>query len=223
MKTFFSNPETGECLKSGQKFEPTTTKTLVNGTVKPDSNQTSTTTNPSTEHNPYENYSGEYGKEYNHYVKMGMNESTVQESIDKIVSIEAKKAEEEMRQHVVEDFGYVLLDVTGNEIQEQLEPLKHPQYVSDHHAVSHHEESIAMVTVGCLVLGMLIFLLAMVYIRRITRKIPSSRDIDPEADLQKTQKPYHLEPSKIVHQPLPSKNECFTVVNIDLLMFSILN
>lgn len=138
---------------------------------------------------------------------MGLNESSVQESIDKIVDMETKKANEEMRQQVVEDFGYILLDVSGNEIQEQLEPLKHPQYVSDHHVVSHHEESIAMVTVGCLILGMLVFLLAMVYIRRITRRIPVSRDdIDLEADFQKVQKPYKLEPSKIVHQPLPRKN-----------------
>lgn len=185
-------------------------KTEMNGTIKPDSKPRSNTTNTTTEHSPYDNYSGEYGKEYNHYVKMGMNESDVQESIDKIVSIEAKKADEEMSQHAVEDFGYILLDVTGNEIPEQLEPLKHPQYVSDHHVVSHHEESIAMVTVGCLILGMLVFLLAMVYIRRITRRIPSSRDIDPEADLQKAHKPYILEPSKIVHQPLPSKKNSVT-------------
>jgi hypothetical protein len=75
----------------------------------------------------------------------------------------------------------------------------------DHHAVSHHEESIAMVTVGSLILAMLIFLLAMVCIRRITRKVPASRDIEIAEDFQKPQNPFKLEPSKIIHEPLPSR------------------
>lgn len=155
-----------------------------------------------TEHNPYSNYSGEYGKEFNHYMKMGLNESDVQQSIDKIVEMEIQRANEDLGQQVVEDFdGYILVDVSGNE----LEPLKHPQYVSDHHVVGHHEESVAMVTVGCLILGMFVFLLAMIVIRRITRRLPASRDIDVEADLQKPQKPFKLEPTKIHHQPLPSR------------------
>lgn len=150
-----------------------------------------------TEHNPYANYSGEYGKEFNHYVKMGVNESGVQESIDKIVEIEINKASEDFRPAVIDSVdGYIILDVDNG-----LEQLKHPQYVTDHHAVQHHDETIAMVTVGCLILGMFVFLLAMVYIRRITRRLPASRDIDVESDMQKPQK---LEPSKIVHQPLPS-------------------
>lgn len=168
-------------------------------------NGTSTAKVPATEHNPYENYTREYGREFNHYVAMSVNESDVQRSIDKIVEVEIKRAKEELGQEVVEDIdGYILLDVSGNEIRE-LESLKHPQFVSDHHAVSHHEESIAMVTVGCLILAMLVFLLAMVYIRRITRRVPASRDIDLEADFQKPQAPHKLEPSKIVHEPLPSR------------------
>lgn len=160
-------------------------------------------TSQSTEHNPYENYSGEYGKQFNHYVRMGINESGIQESIDRIVDMEIRNANEDLRQQIIEDGnGYIILDVSENEIH-NLEPLKHPQYVTDHHVVGHHEESVAMVTVGCLVLGMLVFLLAMVYIRRITRRVQASRDI--EADLQDIQKPHKLEPTKIVHAQLPSK------------------
>jgi hypothetical protein len=169
------------------------------------SNQTGAYDSTSTEHNPYQNYSGEYGKEFNHYVKMSINESNVQESIDKIVDIEIRTANEELRQHTLNDNNeFIIVDVSGNEITD-FEPLKHPQYVTDHHAVSHHEESIAMVTVGCLILGMLVFLLAMVYIRRVTRRVPASRDLDLESDLQKTQRPHILQPSKIMHQPLPGK------------------
>jgi hypothetical protein len=150
-----------------------------------------------TEHNPYANYSGEYGKEFDHYVKMGVNESDVQQSIDKIVEIEYKKESEVFQPEVIDNVdSYIILDVDN-----ELEPLKHPQYVTDHHIIHHHEESIAMVTVGCLVLGMLVFLLAMVYIRRITRRVPASRDIEVDGDMQK---PYKLEPSRIVHEPLPS-------------------
>ena len=155
-----------------------------------------------TEHNPYANYSGEYGKEFNHYVKMGVNESDVQSSIDKIVEIELTKANEDYRQSVEDAGGYIYLDISENEIN-NLEPLKHPQYVTDHHTVSHHEDTLAMVTVGCLILGMLVFLLAMVYIRRITRRVPTTRDI--EADLQKPQNPHIFEPTKIGHKPLPCK------------------
>lgn len=172
------------------------------GAADPFMKKVSEKVDTTTEHNPYANYSGEYGKEFNHYVKMGVNESDVQESIDKIVEIEYKKASEEFRPHVIDNIdGYIILD-TENE----LEPLKHPQYVTDHHTVSQHDENIAMVTVGCLILGMLVFLLAMVYIRRITRRVPASIDIDPEADLKK---PYKLEASKIVHEPLPSMDNKF--------------
>lgn len=175
------------------------------------SNQTRIENSTSTEHNPYENYSGEYGKEFNHYVKMGLNESDVQESIDKIVRIEIKTANEELRHQTIDDNnGFIILDVSENDIND-FEPLKHPQYVTDHHAVSHHEESIAMVTVGCLILGMLVFLLAMVYIRRVTRRLPPSRDIDPEADLQKFHRQHILEPSKIIHEPLPSSYDLITI------------
>lgn len=163
-------------------------------------------TSNSTEHNPYENYTGEYGKQFNHYVQMGMNESGVQESIDKIMEIEVKQANEELRQQLIDDVnGYILFDVSDNEIHDVVEPLKHPQYVSDHHVVGHHDENIAMVTVGCLILGMLVFLLAMVYIRRITRRVPASRSIDTEADFQAMEKPYKLEPTKAFHSQWPSK------------------
>lgn len=202
----FSNPQTGECLKLGAKFEPTTSTT-----IKPNANVASVKADPlmeklltTTEHNPYSNYSGEYGKEFNHYVKMGVNESDVQQSIDKIVDIESKRGNDELgRPQYIDDIdGYILVDVSGNEIQDHSEALKHPQFVTDHHAVNHHEESIAMVTVGCLILGMLVFLLAMVYIRRVTRRVPSTADI--EAEFQCPQKPHKVELSKIVHKPLPS-------------------
>lgn len=166
----------------------------------------------STEHSPYANYKGEYGKEFDHYFKMGMNESDVQQSIDKIVELESKKASEEYRYQEVQDIdGIIYFETSGNEIPE-LEPLKHPQYVSDHHAVAHHEEAIAMVTVGCLILGMLIFLLAMVYIRRVTRRVPSPRSIDPEADLQKPQmqKVFDIKTNNFTHLPLPSTEITFS-------------
>lgn len=200
----FSHPQTGECLKSGAKFEATTT-------IKSNATDTSVAAdsfvkNPltTTEHNPYSNYSGEYGKEFNHYVKMGVNESDVQQSIDKIVDIESKHGNDELgRPQYIDDIdGYILVDVSGNEITDHSEALKHPQYVTDRHAVHHHEESIAMVTVGCLILGMLVFLIAMVYIRRVTRRVPSTTDI--EAEFQCPEKPHKLELSKIVHKPLPS-------------------
>lgn len=160
----------------------------------------------STEHSPYANYKGEYGKEFDHYFKMGINESDVQQSIDKIVELESKKASEEYRYQEVQDIdGIIYFETSGNDIPE-IEPLKHPQFVSDHHAVAHHEETIAMVTVGCLILGMLIFLLAMVYIRRITRRVPSSRIVDPEADMQKPQmqKVFDIKTNNFTHLPLPS-------------------
>lgn len=201
----FSHPKTGDCLNRGEKIELSTTTMRLNESetatttptaADPFMKKVSAKAETTTEHNPYANYSGEYGKEFNHYVKMGVNESDVQQSIDKIVEIEFKKASEDYK-HVIDNIdGYIILD-TENEI----ETLKHPQYVTDHHSVSHHDESIAMVTVGCLILGMFVFLLAMVYIRRITRRVPPSAHIDPEADLQK---PYKLEASKIIHEPLPS-------------------
>lgn len=204
----FSHPQTGECLKSNESIIVTTstakTFTATNATTADPfikkAEATSTEATLSTEHNPYEHYSGEYGKEYNHYVKMGINDSNVQQSIDKIVNIEIEKVNHELHRQAVEDSNeFIIFDVPRNELND-FEPLKHPQYVSDHHAAN-HQESIAMVTVGCLILGMLVFLLAMVYIRRVTRRLPASRDIDPEADLKRFQK---LEPSKILHQPLPS-------------------
>lgn len=183
-------------MKSNEsKIASTTAASTADPFMK---NVTVKDTMTTTEHNPYANYSGEYGKEFNHYVKMGVNESNIQDSIDKIVEIEYKTASEDYRPEIIDTVdGYIILDVDNN-----LEQLKHPQYVTDHHAIHHHEETIAMVTVGCLILGMLVFLLAMVYIRRITRRVPASRDIDPEADMQKPQK---LETSKIVHEPLPSE------------------
>jgi hypothetical protein len=156
----------------------------------------------STEKNPYQNYSGEYGKEFNHYVKMGLNESDAQQSVNKIVEYEIKKANEDFEKQLVDEpTGYIFVDVSGNEI----EPLKHPQYVTDHHVSGHHEEAVAMVTVGCLVLGMCIFLIIMVYIMR--KQQPRDRHerdiefIDPRFESTKTKLP----PSKIVHEPLPSE------------------
>lgn len=202
---YCSHPQTGDCLKAGEKVD---LPMKQNATTQADPFMIKQS-DATTEHNPYSaNYSGEYGKEFDHYVEMGVNESDVQQSIDKIVDYEIKKATDELSQQVMEndisqDFdGYILLDVAGNE----LEPLKHPQFVTDHHAVNHHEEAIAMVTVGCLILGMLVFLLAMVYIRRITRKVPATLDIE-QIDVQKPQK---VAVSKIVHEPLPSRKHLIT-------------
>lgn len=167
-------------------------------------NISSNSSNFSSERNPYinMNYTGEYGKEFNHYMKMGLNESNVQQSVEKLVEYEIKKANEELSGHyITEPEGYIIVDVTGNEI----EPLKHPQYVTDHHAVNHHEDSIAMVTVSSLILGMCIFLILMVYIIR-KQNSPRERDveiIDPRFEVKKSQMP----PSKIVHEPLPSKKD----------------
>lgn len=207
----FSNQQTGECLKEKidkNYFSSTTIKSKFNKTASA-AGLSATTQNVVTtsEHNPYSNYSGEYGKEFNHYVRMGMNESDVQESIDKIVDMEVKFAHDELRRRgfLQDADGYVVVDVAENEIRD-LEPLKHPQYVSDHHTVSQHEETIAMVTVGCLILGMLVFLLAMVFIRRIIRKVPSHHGhLDLEADWKKTLEPNKMSPTKIIHEALPSR------------------
>lgn len=187
-------------------FSTTTIKSKLNKTASAPDLNAKTQNVATTEHNPYSNYSGEYGKEFNHYVKMGMNESGVQESIDKIVDMEVKYANDELRRRgfLQHADGYVVVDVSENEIRD-LEPLKHPQYVSDHHSISQHDETIAMVTVGCLILGMLVFLLAMVYIRRITRKVPSHQvHLDLEADWKKTLEPNKMKPTKIIHESLPS-------------------
>ncbi|KAG5666277.1 hypothetical protein PVAND_017588 [Polypedilum vanderplanki] len=173
-----------------------TTTTQINSFRK--DKKTITNSQLSTEKNPYQNYSGEYGKEFNHYVKMGLNESDAQQSVNKIVEYEMEKAKENLANEIVEEAdGYIFVDVTGNEI----EPLKHPQYVTDHHLVGHHEETVAMVTVGCLVLGMCIFLIIMVYIMR-KQQSRDDRDvefIDPRFETKKSKLP----PSKIVHEPLP--------------------
>jgi hypothetical protein len=151
-----------------------------------------------TEKSPYLNYSGEYGKEFNHYMKMGLNESDAQQSVNKLIELEIKKAKEDFGEFQEPD-GYILVDVTGNEI----EPLKHPHFITDHHALDEHhrhEENVAMVTVGCLVFAMLMFLVIMLYIMR--RQSSHDRDIeeiDPKFESRKSVLP----PSKIVHQPLP--------------------
>lgn len=151
-----------------------------------------------TEKSPYTNYSGEYGKDFNHYMKMGLNESDTQQSVHKLLEMEIKKAKEDYDGTIIDDSdGYIFVDVAGNEI----EPLKHPQYVTDHHSVSHHDENIAMVTVGCVVFGMCIFLILMIYILR--KQQPRDRDVE-EIDPQFATKKAKLPPSKIVHEPLPS-------------------
>lgn len=199
---YCSHHETGECLTSSPHDEQSssTKESVITSTA------TDLITPATSEHNPYMNYSGEYGKDYNHYVKMGMNESDVQGSIDKVVEYEIKKATEESEQrHLVEESeGILVFDIEGNEV----DTIKHPQYVTDHHAANHHDESIAMVTVGCLILGMFVFLILMFYIRRITRKVPSSamiqQYIDPEFGMKKPQPPPSLA-SQIKHDPLPGK------------------
>lgn len=151
------------------------------------------------DHNPYMlmNYSGEYGKQFNHYVKMGANESGVEESVKKIIEYEVRKAEEEYGQFD----GYIILDVENN-----FEPLHHPQFVTDHHAaIREHDETVAMVTVGCVILGMLIFLLAIVYIKRGTTPVSQIHNAnDPEFGI-KTEKEF-TKIAKIQHSPLPGSN-----------------
>lgn len=171
----------------------TTTKTIRTTSKSP-------MINSSTEHNPYENYTGEYGKEFHHYMQMGLNESNVKESVEKLIEYEIKKVNEELHgTYIAEPDGYIFVDVGGNEI----EPLKHhPEYVTDHHNSHHHEENIAMIIIGCLIFGMCIFLIIMVYIVR-KQNAPRERDveeIDPKFDVKKTK----MSPSKIVHEPLPS-------------------
>lgn len=103
--------------------------------------------NVTTEKNPYLNYSGEYGREFNHYLKMGLNESDAQQSVNKLVEYEIKKAKEEFEPDILDDTdSYIFVDVSGNAIH-AIEPLKHPQFVTDHHSVAHHEEVIAMVKI----------------------------------------------------------------------------
>lgn len=122
--------------KSNATTTTTTIKPLVS--LSKHDNVSSTTPLVSTEKNPYMNYSGEYGKDFNHYMKMGINETDIQQSINKLVEMEIKKAREDYDNQIIDEpDGYIFVDVTGNEI----EPLKHPQYVTDHHLVAHHEES----------------------------------------------------------------------------------
>lgn len=149
------------------------------------------------DHNPYMlmNYSGEYGKQFNHYVKMDANESDVEESVKKIIEYEVRKAEEEYGQFD----GYIILDVENN-----FEPIHHPQFVTDHHAaIREHDEIVAMVTVGCVILGMMIFLLAIVYIKRATTPRPQVIH-DPESGFVKKEKEL-VKVAKIQHSPLPGR------------------
>lgn len=82
-----------------------------------------------------------------------------------------------------------------------------PTYL-DHHQLNQHNESMAMVTVGCVVLGMFVFLIVMVILRRLTRR----RRVDHEDDFQETMKQIKLDPAKIVYPPMPSKTS-FDVQN----------
>jgi hypothetical protein len=186
--------------------ETLSTTTINALRTNPMSNNKMTTTAKT----PYANYSGEYGKEYHHYVKMGLNESDAAQSVHKLMELEEESKEKELVE-VIEDptvsGDFIIVDVTGNEI----EPLKHPlsEYVTDHHSHHHeHEENIAMVTVGCLIFGMLMFLILMMYIMRKQQQHHTNdvqRDvefIDPKFESKKSKFP----PSKIVHEPLPSKS-----------------
>lgn len=146
------------------------------------------------DHNPYMlmNYSGEYGKQFNHYVKMGMNESGIEESVKKIVEYEVRKAEEEYGKQLD---GYIILDLESGPV--------HPQFVTDHHEKMEHDEMVAMVTVACIVVGMLIFLLAVIYIKRATRLTPSLiEDTEFGKISSKTQMSKF---SKIQNSPLPGR------------------
>lgn len=191
------NPKNAELvLKDDNNLESSTKVSSLNDTDSTDSPTTKNITLETTEKNPYMNYSGEYGKDFNHYMKMGLNESDTQQSVNKLMEMEIKKAKEDY--DTVEDESYVFVDVGGNEI----EPLKHPQYVMEHHYfANNHDENLAMVTVGCVIFGMCIFLMLMVYILRKQQRYDRDIEIvDPRFESKKTKMP----PAKIIHDPLPS-------------------
>ena len=203
-KSTTRNPKNGELVLNDSKNLDSSTKgsandtdstTAVNNLDKGSKNITLETT----EKNPYMNYSGEYGKDFNHYMQMGLNESDPQQSVNKLMEMEIKKAKEDYDTPLEEESDdYVFVDIAGNEI----EPLKHPQYVMEHHYfASNHDENLAMVTVGCVIFGMCIFLILMVFIlRRQQRYDRDIEVIDPRFQSKKTKLP----PAKIMHDPLPS-------------------
>lgn len=161
------------------------------------------------DHNPYMlmNYSGEYGKLFDHYVKMGMNESGVEESVKKIVEYEVRKAEEEYGKLD----GYIILDLENN-----FEPVHHPQFVTDrHNEKMEHDEMVAMVTVACIIVGMMIFLLAVIYIKRATRPEPLSID-DIEFGKVPKKKDEMSKFSKIQNSPLPGNLKIF--INLKIII-----
>lgn len=93
--------------------------------------------------------------------------------------------------------GYIILDLENN-----FEPVHHPQFVTDHNKME-HDEMVAMVTVACIVVGMLIFLLAVIYIKRSSSHHAPSSTVDPEFGKMsmKTEKTGKF--SKIQNSPLP--------------------
>lgn len=183
-------------LKDDNNLESSTKQSKNSDSESTDSTTTKNVTLETTEKNPYMNYSGEYGKDFNHYMKMGLNESDPQQSVNKLMEMEIKKAKEDY-DTPEEDESYVFVDVAGNEI----EPLKHPQYVMEHHYfASNHDENLAMVTVGCVIFGMCIFLMLMVYILRKQQRYDRDIEVvDPRFESKKGKLP----PAKIIHDPLP--------------------
>lgn len=113
----FCCPGYEELLQDGKKICVSNTTLVTSTTLSTLFNISPNSSEFSKEKNPYVNYTGEYGKEFNHYLKMGLNESSVQQSVDKLVEYEIKKASEELSGHyLTEPDGYIIYDVAGNEI-----------------------------------------------------------------------------------------------------------
>ncbi|CRK94233.1 CLUMA_CG007748, isoform A [Clunio marinus] len=179
------HPQTGECLREEESIE--VNKTII------DSDSFNASIINSTEHNPYEHYKGEYGKQFNHYLKMSVNESNVQQSIDKIIDMEVRLATEGRHQQgSLDKDEYIVYEVDGNES----DAFQLPKHSIEQEAMNYHEEMMTMVTVNCFILAVIVLLIFIYVIRKIVRK--RSRNVDPEFNIQEFQKPL-----KLIQEPLP--------------------
>lgn len=146
--------------------------------------------------NPYMsmNYSGEYAHDYHHYMKT--NETDPQKSVNMLV--DAENNNEFLAEDIKQSGGVLFVELP----EHTLEKLRHPQYVIDHQEHDKHDETVAVVTVGCLLLGMFVFLMLVIYIRKMNKRLPE-RIPDIESYLSKHD---HI-PMKFrdMSEPLPSK------------------
>lgn len=146
--------------------------------------------------NPYMsmNYSGEYAHDYHHYMKT--NETDLQKSVNMLV--DAENNNEFLAEDIKQSGGVLFVELP----EHTLEKLRHPQYVIDHQEHDKHDETVAVVTVGCLLLGMFVFLMLVVYIRKMNKRLPE-RIPDIESYLNKHD---HI-PMKFrdMSEPLPPK------------------